>query len=337
MLTTRRGFTLIELLVVIAIIALLVGILLPSLASARKEAQATKTASNIRGVGLGVAIYNAENRDLMPVSYAYADAVGSSTWRLQDQGDSNLGANGYIHWSYAIFNGDKTNSECFTSPAVPKGGAPRTNPGADSEDWETGQTNDLGQTVGAAQPEDRQVKRTAFTGNAAIFPRNKFNGSGLRKNRFVKANEITDSAKTILATEWLYTGGWKSLMTDASIIKSHRAISPIIGGSSGANVYNEADSGSNSARFFYPNLNELRPLDQLQGGNLMEENGPSQINLVGRQQPGAKDQFGGGSHFVFVDSHVERMTAAQSLQKRLWGDRYYSLTGNNKISLTNFN
>ncbi len=337
MLKTRRGFTLIELLVVITIIALLVGILLPSLAAARKEAQATKTASNIRGAGLGVAIYNSENRDLMPVSYAYADAPGSSTWRMQDQGDTNLGANGYIHWSYALFNGDKTHNDSFTSPLVPKGGAPCTNPGKDSEDWEASQVNDLGQAVGAVSPEDRQVKRTAFAGNAAVFPRNKFNGSGLRKNRFVKANEITDAAKTILATEWLYTGGWKSLMTDGYIIKSHRAISPIIGGSSGANVFNEADSGGNTARFFYPNLNELRPLDQLQGGNLMEEGGPSQINLVGRQQPGAKDQFGGSAHFVFVDSHVERMTAAESLRKRLWGDRYYSLTGNNKISTSNFN
>ena len=75
----RRGFTLVELLVVIGIIALLISILLPSLARARQSAVNVACQSQLRQIGQALLMYNNENKYL-PLSYAPGvSATGANT------------------------------------------------------------------------------------------------------------------------------------------------------------------------------------------------------------------------------------------------------------------
>jgi prepilin-type N-terminal cleavage/methylation domain-containing protein len=62
----RRGFTLIELLVVVAVIALLIGILLPALGAARRQAIAVGCASNLKQLGLGIGLYYNDFPNTLP-------------------------------------------------------------------------------------------------------------------------------------------------------------------------------------------------------------------------------------------------------------------------------
>lgn len=61
----HRAFTLVELLVVIAIIAVLVSILLPSLASARRAARTTVCLSNVRQLEVAHTLYTNDHREIL--------------------------------------------------------------------------------------------------------------------------------------------------------------------------------------------------------------------------------------------------------------------------------
>lgn len=85
---TQRGFTLIELLVVIAIIALLIGILLPALGTARQTAWSLVDQTQQRSMGTAQYAYATENKDFFA---AINTSGGAGQREFEETGDTYSG------------------------------------------------------------------------------------------------------------------------------------------------------------------------------------------------------------------------------------------------------
>jgi len=80
MLRRHRAFTLVELLVVIGIIAVLIAILLPTLAGARRSAATVKCAAHLRDLGNAIQMYANESGQYIPTIQSVYSSKFNPMW-----------------------------------------------------------------------------------------------------------------------------------------------------------------------------------------------------------------------------------------------------------------
>jgi prepilin-type N-terminal cleavage/methylation domain-containing protein len=101
----RRAFTLVELLVVIGIIAVLMGVLLPTLGRARRQGYITACLSNQRQLVLALMMYCQDNKHTFPGGPGYVNVSGVPT-----------NVNGIADWDTSPRNPYSCNRDEFYGP-----------------------------------------------------------------------------------------------------------------------------------------------------------------------------------------------------------------------------
>ncbi len=191
----RRGFTLIELLVVISIIALLIGILLPALSSARVAARTVACASNVRQLAIGGHAYAVDNRDPLPFQWAGQSSSGpESSSRVVPQClTSGLAAGSgrdTSNWVVAMIDYVNLETTLLRCPEI---------------------VSEAAETGGALAPTDTQYVSYAINGAVSTFGKL---AQMSRTDIALFRDDVEASNAAITRARWAIGGGTPASRTD---------------------------------------------------------------------------------------------------------------------------
>ena len=304
------GFTLVELLVVIGVVGVLLSLLMPALAGARRDANQIVCAANLAGIGQMIVVYENENDGLIPASYSYNGQVIVN-------GVQQYANQGYFHWSYFLYGNRVTSNGALLCPELDQGGLPPTN---------TTDSNLLpGQIVETPGVIDQQAPRLAYTLNEALSPRNKFAigfQGAVRIYQFVHASSISNPSGTILATEWAPTGAREIASGSNFYVYSHRPVHGFVGLDGTLDMF-QLKPGIGYRRV------TAADLDPDPG---TATSSVTRLDWVGRNHghvQGYPDRS--LTNFLYLDGHVECKTIYDTLAPFEWGEKFYTLVPNGDL------
>lgn len=121
---TGRGFTVIDVLVTLAVVLILIGLLLPTMSVVRETTRRVVCSSNVRQVGLGLAMYADQNDGLLPQTiFAGGNAQAAQpqemmTLRIGERRQNGRRIVGLWDGIGRLFDGDYLNaSKLFYCPS----------------------------------------------------------------------------------------------------------------------------------------------------------------------------------------------------------------------------
>jgi len=148
----RKGFTLVELLVVIAIIALLMSILLPTLARAKKQAAGAACMVHLKQWALMFAMFTSDHDGYLPASVCSDDAYYLIAMLPYLGAEKNVGSKGRDVFLCPLARNSRNPDSCNRCPGTTYSAWGPFDPAATGSWWDTGAMGSYGLNDWCANP-----------------------------------------------------------------------------------------------------------------------------------------------------------------------------------------